>query len=194
MLPPQALHPPIGWLSRPLPHWEHRCKQRLHRRGTLSPPANLFAPLGGHGGAGAAPAGPGGGQGSPVRAQPRALQPGARERGWKPPGPRPRRRAHAIALLAAIAPAVRQSRPRATRLAATAAVAACCRHSHEVISRSPCPIALGLQAVDAEPSAEAMAGRAAVHNKLKNHMEAAADAARATELAPGMAAAHREQG
>ncbi|PRW56670.1 phosphatase SGT1a [Chlorella sorokiniana] len=50
------------------------------------------------------------------------------------------------------------------------------------------------QAVDADPSAEALAGRAAVHNKLKNHMEAAADAARATELAPGMAAAHREQG
>ncbi|KAI7844970.1 hypothetical protein COHA_001337 [Chlorella ohadii] len=50
------------------------------------------------------------------------------------------------------------------------------------------------QAVDADPTAEALAGRAAVHNKLKNHMEAAADAARAAELAPGMAAAHREKG
>ncbi len=59
---------------------------------------------------------------------------------------------------------------------------------------SPPSLMPTLQAVDADPTAEALAGRAAVHNKLKNHMEAAADAARAAELAPGMAAAHREKG
>lgn len=51
-----------------------------------------------------------------------------------------------------------------------------------------------LQAVDAELTAEVLAGRAAVHNKLNNHMEAAADASRAVELDGSLAAAHREKG
>ncbi|KAL4422064.1 hypothetical protein ABPG77_004880, partial [Micractinium sp. CCAP 211/92] len=50
------------------------------------------------------------------------------------------------------------------------------------------------QAVDAELTAEVLAGRAAVHNKLNNHMEAAADASRAVELDGSLAAAHREKG
>lgn len=57
-----------------------------------------------------------------------------------------------------------------------------------------CRPTLAAQAVDAEPSAEALAGRAAVHNKLKNHLEAAADASRATELDERLAAAHKEKG
>lgn len=50
------------------------------------------------------------------------------------------------------------------------------------------------QAVDAEPTAEALAGRASVNNKLKNFMEAAADASRAVELNDKLAAAHKEKG
>lgn len=50
------------------------------------------------------------------------------------------------------------------------------------------------QAVDAEPTAEALAGRASVNNKLKNFMEAAADASRALELDDKLAAAHKEKG
>ena len=48
--------------------------------------------------------------------------------------------------------------------------------------------------MDAEPTAEALAGRASVNNKLKNFMEAAADASRAVELNDKLAAAHKEKG
>lgn len=48
--------------------------------------------------------------------------------------------------------------------------------------------------MDAEASAEALAGRASVHNKLKNFMEAAADASRALEMDDTLAAAHKEKG
>ncbi|KAL4443787.1 hypothetical protein ABPG75_011524 [Micractinium tetrahymenae] len=50
------------------------------------------------------------------------------------------------------------------------------------------------QAVDADLTADALTGRAAVHNKLNNHMEAAADASRAVELDASLAMAHRERG
>lgn len=52
-----------------------------------------------------------------------------------------------------------------------------------------------LQAIESDPaSAAALAARASVHNKMNNHMEAAADASRAAELDDGLAAAHKEKG
>lgn len=50
------------------------------------------------------------------------------------------------------------------------------------------------QAVEAAPTAAALAGRASVHNKLKNYMEAAADASHAIELDDKLVAAHKEKG
>ncbi|PSC71613.1 SGT1 A [Micractinium conductrix] len=51
------------------------------------------------------------------------------------------------------------------------------------------------QAIESDPaSAAALAARASVHNKMNNHMEAAADASRAAELDDGLAAAHKEKG
>jgi hypothetical protein len=50
------------------------------------------------------------------------------------------------------------------------------------------------QAVEAAPTAAALAGRASVHNKLKNYMEAAADASHAIELDDKLVPAHKEKG
>lgn len=65
-------------------------------------------------------------------------------------------------------------------------------HSHLIAPlyfNLPC-----LQAVDADPTPQALTGRASVHNKLKNYMEAAADASRAAELDEELAEAHKEKG
>ncbi|KAL4858418.1 Protein SGT1 A [Chlorella vulgaris] len=55
-------------------------------------------------------------------------------------------------------------------------------------------IKLYTQAVEAAPTAAALAGRASVHNKLKNYMEAAADASHAIELDDKLVPAHKEKG
>jgi hypothetical protein len=60
---------------------------------------------------------------------------------------------------------------------------------------NPCQVGRPLaQAVDVNASAKALAGRAAVQNKLKNYMEAAADASHAIDLDSQLAAAHKEKG